>query len=77
VRFTASTLSHSSSGISTSAKGFSMPALFTSRSTGPPSSSVARRNIATTCSSLETSASTATPPLASSTSSSAGFRSPM
>ena len=38
VRFTAITLFHSSSGMSTSANGFSIPALFTSRSTGPPSS---------------------------------------
>ena len=67
--------------MSTSGNGFSMPALFTSRSTGPPSSSRACPDIAVTCSSFETSAAIATarPPAPSTslTSESAGAESPM
>jgi hypothetical protein len=75
VRLMASTRFHSSSGMSTSRNGFSTPALFTSRSTGPPSASRASANIATTSASFETSALTAMPPT-SFASSSAGAASP-
>ena len=81
MRFTAITLSHSSSGMSTSANELSIPALFTSRSTGAPSSARARSNIATTCSSFDTSAAIASarPPAASIslTALSAGSAAPM